>query len=147
MNISGKVEDISAREVNGKFGPSVAYDVVIGGKKYGHGFKKPDFEIGDDVSFDVSVKQNGKYTNYDIDYASVRAGIQAAAKSVAQSTETDGYDRNRSIVRQNSLSHATNLVTAIGVTDLNKGIEAIIATAKRFEAYSMQEEKPFDDVL
>lgn len=141
MNVSGKVEDIIAREVNGYDTP--AYDIMVNGKKYGHGFSKPKFDVGDEITFDVDVVKKGKYTNYNIQRESVRQGVVAAAKSAGE----DGYDRNRSIVRQNSLAHATALVTSMGVTDFNKGITAIITAAKRFEAYSMQEEQPFDDAM
>lgn len=144
MNVSGTVEDIVAREVNGYDTP--AYDIILNGKKYGHGFSKPSFAVGDEVSFEVDVKKNGKYTNYNIRRETVRAGVQAAARS-ADTGEGSGYDRNRSIVRQNSLAHATALVTSMGAKDFNKAITAIITAAKRFEAYSMLEEQPFDDTL
>lgn len=143
MNVSGAITDIAAREVNGYDTP--AYDVFIGEKKYGHGFVKPDFQVGDEVSFEVTVKKNGKYTNYNINRETVQAGIKAAARSA--SSEPEGYDHGRCITRQNALRHATALVTSMGVKDFNKGITAIIEAAKRFEAYSMQEESAFDDVL
>lgn len=63
MRVSGQVQAIVGRETRaGTF-----YDVKVNGKNYGHGkFAPRDVREGDFVSFDVDVKQNGQYTNYDI---------------------------------------------------------------------------------
>lgn len=143
MNVSGTVEDIIVREVEGKYGLTNAYDVVVDGKKYGHGFKEPAFHKGDAVSFEVDVVKRGKYTNYNIRYETVRQGPAEAAR--AAQGEDSGYDRNRSIVRQNSLAHATALVVALGVTDLEKATKAALEVAEKFEAYSMLDTPAFDE--
>ena len=137
MNVTGQVEEIISREVETKFGVKPVYDVVMGGKKYGHGFNAPTFKEGDTVSFDVDVKQNGKYTNYNIRPETVRAGVESAVASAP----SEGYDRNRSIVRQNSLAHATNLVIATGVGSAEKAAELAVEVARVFEAYSMCEDE------
>jgi hypothetical protein len=138
MNVTGQVEDIIVREVNGRDGPAAVYDVMVGGKKYGHGFCEPPFKKGDNITFEVYVRKNGKYTNYDIQFGTVRESVATAATQDAPQTP-DGYDRNRSIVRQNSLSHATALVCASGVSTLDNVATIAIDIAREFEAYSMCE--------
>lgn len=135
MNVSGTVEDIIGRDVAGY--DSQAWDVILNGKKYGHGFVKPSFEIGDAISFEADAKKNGKYTNYNIRRETVRQGPAEAARAAQNES---GYDRNRSIVRQNSLSHATALVVGAGVKDAEKAADLVLALAPRFEAYSMLED-------
>jgi len=134
MNVTGQVDEIVVREVAGYDSP--AYDIMVGGKKYGHGFSKPSFNVGDTITFEVQVVKKGKYTNYNIQRETVRAGVESAVASAPP----EGYDRNRSIVRQNSLAHATQLVIATGIGDVQKAAELAVEVARVFEAYSMCED-------
>ena len=79
--------------------------------------------------------KKGKYTNYNIRRETVRASVEAAA-----SADTGAYDRNRSIVRQNSLAHATAILVGAGIVNLDSSAEIVIDIAREFEAYSMCEE-------
>ena len=69
MQITGQVTEI--REKQTKFGPM--YDLIVNGQAYGHGkFAPRGIKQGDFVTFDVDVKQNGQYTNYNIVAKSIR---------------------------------------------------------------------------
>lgn len=72
---TGRVDAIIARDTRA----GVFYDLQISGKKYGVGKYAPrDIKEGDFVSFEVDVKQNGQYTNYDIRRGSLRKDDGAA---------------------------------------------------------------------
>ena len=63
MQITGQVTEV--REKQTKFGPM--YDLIVNGTAYGHGkFAPRGIKEGDFVQFEVDVKQNGQYTNYNI---------------------------------------------------------------------------------
>lgn len=81
MRVSGQVQAVIARDTRaGTF-----YDVQVNGKKYGHGKYPPrGVSEGDFVSFDVDVKQNGQYTNYDIRRGSLKIDDEGAAEESAK---------------------------------------------------------------
>lgn len=78
--MSGVIQAIIARETRA----GVFYDVQVNGKKYGHGkFPPRDVKEGDFVTFEVDVKQNGQYTNYDIKRGTLRRD-DGSAEKIAQ---------------------------------------------------------------
>jgi hypothetical protein len=145
------VENITEKEVNTKFGPKKAYSINANGERYGYGFKKPTFSIGDEVDFQFTENTYGK----NVDLASVRLLTKGtgtpppSTATTAPSKPSYGSPKpfpipalhgDRAIVRQNSISNATKLVTE-SVTrtdsaDWESLAEIIINIARRFEAYS-----------
>ena len=146
------IENISTKEVNTKFGPKPAYSVVANGERYSYGFKKPAFKIGDEVDFQYTENTYGK----NIDHASVRllkkgeGGSAAPAATSSPARASYGSPKvfpipplhgDRAIVRQNSITNATKLVSDAlcngkKEVDLAAAAEQIISIARMFEAYS-----------
>jgi len=150
------VENISTKEVNTKFGPKPTYTVVANGDRYSYGFKKPAFKIGDEIEFQFSEDTYGKK----IDHASVRmlkksdgtAPPVTATTAPARSGFTPAakvfpippLHGDRAIVRQNSVTNATKLVSDVlskskGDVDIkcyDDAAQLIIKIAREFEAYS-----------
>jgi hypothetical protein len=145
------IENIVDKEVNTKFGPKKAYSVFANGERYGYGFKKPTFSIGDEVDFQFTESTYGKQ----VDEKSVRM-LNKGTGTPPPSTATTAPSKpsygspkpfpipalhgDRAIVRQNSISNATKLVTE-SVTrtdsaDWESMAEIIINIARKFEAYS-----------
>jgi len=150
------VENISTKEVNTKFGPKPTYTVVANGDRYSYGFKKPAFKIGDEIDFQFSEDTYGKK----IDHASVRmlkksdgtappvtattAPTRAGFTPAAKVFPIPPLHGDRAIVRQNSVTNATKLVSDVliwqcknkGDVDINDAAQLIIRIAREFEAYS-----------
>ena len=142
------IENITNKQVNTKFGPKPAYSVKTAEGWFSYGFKKPTFNIGDEVDFQYTENTYGK----NIDHASVRminkAPAGAAPAPAAAPAARPAYAQkvfpipllhgDRAIVRQNSVTNATKLV----VESSGKGktpeelAEQIINVARMFEAYS-----------
>lgn len=138
-NVTGVVKAKSAN----KFG----FGIMVNDKWYNSKFEIP-CEKGDEVSFDDGGKAYVK------DLAVVNAGkgsagvaaVSTAAKAVAGSGYSRGVfplppnDGSRSIVRQNSITNATVLVSAlINNKLLDKGtdwVATITGIAREFEKYS-----------
>jgi hypothetical protein len=145
------IENITEKEVNTKFGPKKAYSVSANGERFGYGFKKPTFSIGDEVDFQFTENTYGK----NVDLASVRLLVKGSGTpppstaSTAPAKPSYGSPKvfpipalhgDRAIVRQNSISNAVKLITdSVKPTDKTNwdalANEAIMI-ARMFEAYS-----------
>ena len=76
--ISGTIERIDSRNINGKNGPFTVYDYHIDGTKYGGGsFKARGIEEGDFVEF--VVEMNGNFANIAKNSLRKLAGVAPAA--------------------------------------------------------------------
>ena len=145
------IENITEKEVNTKFGPKKAYSVSANGERYGYGFKKPTFSIGDEVDFQFTENTYGK----NVDLTSVRL-ISKGNPTPPPSTATTAPAKpsygspkvfpipalhgDRAIVRQNSISNAVKLITdSVKPTDKSNWeslANEAIQIARMFEAYS-----------
>lgn len=149
------VENITEKEVNTKFGPKKAYSVFANGERYGYGFKKPTFIIGDEIDFQFTENTYGK----NVDLTSVRLLVKGSG-TPPPSTATTGTTApskpsygaspkvfpipalhgDRAIVRQNSVTNAVKLITdsvhSTDEADWEQLADMAIAIARKFEAYS-----------
>ena len=150
-NITGTLKRISAKEMEGKYGPTKAYSILLetndGDEWISVGFKNPSDSIseGDTVILEVEVK--GKYKNIKKNTAIMNLSGDKPSEQV-KTVESSGpfnakpaatapaFDKQRMIVRQNALGHATQLVINCA-PDKSKTPEVIINIAKQFEAYAM----------
>jgi hypothetical protein len=152
--MSYMIENITEKEVNTKFGPKKAYSVSANGERFGYGFKKPTFSIGDEVDFQFTENTYGK----NVDLASVRLLVKGSgtpphstvsAPSLASAKPSYGSPKvfpipalhgDRAIVRQNSISNAVKLITdSVKPTDKSNWeslANEAIQIARMFEAYS-----------
>ena len=153
--MSYTVENITEKTVNTKFGPKKAFSIKANGEWYGYGFKKPAFSIGDEVDFQFSETAYGKQ----VDDKSVRTLSKAGDTSSPTSSApapAKAYGApakvfpipplhgDRAIVRQNSVTNATKLVSDVlskskGDVDIkcyDDAAQLIIKIAREFEAYS-----------
>lgn len=147
------IENITTKEVTTKFGPKPAYTVVANGERFGYGFKKPVFAIGDEVDFQYTENTYGK----NVDMTSVqmiKKGTGAPAPSTSSSVPGKApysppskvfpiplLHGDRAIVRQNSVTNATKAVSDYlddndSVADMHQYADLIIEIARKFEAYS-----------
>lgn len=148
-SISGTVEAISSKERNTKNGLKKVYSIKLGTDWFNTGFKDPKVSKGDQVTFDYSV---GTYGN-DLDVKTLKTLGKAAEAPVSVPKGLGGpkgsfpigpLDGQRSIVRQNALTNARELYALYLPNvamdeprcDLEKAANAIIKTAKIFEAYT-----------
>lgn len=153
-NIEGTVDYINTRQVNIKNGPragstATVYTMTVSGEDIDYGFTKPPFEEGEMVSVPVGAKNRfGKW-----EPANKQKGSNGAGPAPRQNTRnsynkredsgfpipTDSYQV--SIIRQNALTNAVNLITEAGyVVDWDKNsdeiIETVIKTAYKFYEFS-----------
>lgn len=147
------IENITTKDVNTKFGPKPAYTIIANGEKFSYGFKKPTFAVGDTVDFQFTESTYGKQ----VDATSVRmiskgdgkAMVSAATASAPTKTYTPPskvfpippLHGDRAIVRQNSITNATKLVSDMQAKskseiDVMVLANTIVEVAKVFEAYS-----------
>lgn len=148
------IENITSKDVNTKFGPKPAFSIMANGERFSYGFKKPTFQIGDEVDFQFTENTYGK----NVDLTSVRliakgAGAPPPATSSAPSTPAarpaygapkpfpiPALHGDRAIVRQNSVTNATKLVVESQkqgtLADMEAAADLIIEIARKFEAYS-----------
>ena len=148
------IENITSKDVNTKFGPKPAFSIMANGERFSYGFKKPTFQIGDEVDFQFTENTYGK----NVDLTSVRliakgAGAPPPATSSAPAPmpARGGYGApkpfpipalhgDRAIIRQNSVTNATKLYTETQkpgtIIDFEASADVIIAIARKFEAYS-----------
>jgi hypothetical protein len=145
------IENITNKEVNTKFGPKPAYTIVCGGERYSYGFKKPTFNIGDEVDFQFTENTYGK----NVDLTSVQMLKKGVGATTVGSTATapskpsysppskvfpiPALHGDRAIVRQNSITNATKAVCDFmegNPESLTEYAQMIIETARMFEAYS-----------
>lgn len=150
--MSYTVENITNKEVNTKFGPKPAYTIVCSGERYSYGFKKPTFNIGDEIDFQFTENSYGK----NVDLTSVQmlkkgtgavlttsASISVSKPSYSPPSKVfpiPALHGDRAIVRQNSITNATKAVCDNGNNELELSnveyAEKIIEVARMFEAYS-----------
>ena len=146
------IENITTKDVNTKFGPKPAYTIIANGERFSYGFKKPTFAVGDTVDFQFTESTYGKQ----VDATSVRMiskGTGAPATASVSSAPTKTYTPpskvfpipplhgDRAIVRQNSITNATKLVSDMQAKskseiDVMVLANTIVEVAKVFEAYS-----------
>lgn len=128
MQVTGIVDNIVARPTR----VGDMYDVVVNGKKYGAGrFAPRDIKQGDFVSFEVDVKQNGQYTNYDIRKGTIRKEEgQPEAKPearAAKQTYSPPFDNRQEVIsKQAALNTALtfcNLATSLGAVPMPKTVK------------------------
>lgn len=147
------IENITTKEVTTKFGPRPAYSIVANGERFSYGFKKPTFQIGDEIDFQFTENTYGK----NVDLASVRLLAKGAGTTASPSpstASTGGGSRpaygapkpfpipalhgDRAIIRQNSITNATKLYSDNNneIKDYDAAADIIISIARMFEAYS-----------
>jgi len=149
--MTGVVQAVSTKEVTTKFGvkPTFSFKIDSGWVKCG--FKNPMVNTGDTVSFD------GETGTYGLEGKNIRItekgapGAAAASVPSSKGTAYSGGSSNRvfpipalhgdrSIVRQNALARATELLIAskggkaFEIDDTNA--EVAIHLARKFEAYT-----------
>lgn len=137
--ISGQVQAIIERQT--KFGPM--YDLQVNGKKYGHGkFAPRGIQQGDFVTFEVDVKQNGQYTNYNVRSGTLRkdeGGTSASPQqtSAPSNTAKPAFNGGGFDARQETISKQAALNTALSFANLANAAGAIPHLAKAKEADKM----------
>ena len=148
------VENITSKEVTTKFGPKPAFTIMANGERFGYGFKKPAFKIGDEIDFQFTENTYGK----NVDLASVQliakgTGSPTPPPATATTAPAKAYGApakvfpipalhgDRAIVRQNSITNATKAVCDYfdsndGINTVDEYADLIIQVARKFEAYS-----------
>jgi hypothetical protein len=157
------VENITNKTVTTKFGPKPAYSIKANGDWFSVGFKKPKYNVGDTIDFKYEEGAYGKQ----IDDATVRvlskgSGAPAPTPTASMDAPSAGVAAprsfgppakvfpvplmhgDRSIIRQNSLTNARELVvnmprTGGGFTafaTLDEGAAEVVRIARMFEEYS-----------
>jgi hypothetical protein len=166
MKCVGVVEQIGSKNVTTKFGVKPTYSFKVGGEWFKTGFKNPVVAVGDSISFEYTP---GKYGN-DVELESLVVGTSVAALSLTTTSHApataiyaptpmhapvnsgvksyrngtfpiDPLDGQRSIIRQNALTNARELVQQTikpgGVlTDVDATVVSILNIARKFEAYT-----------
>jgi hypothetical protein len=150
--MSGAVQEVSTRDVSTKFGVKPTYSFKIDNQWVKTGFKNPRVDVGDMISVDVV---DGKYglegSNVKVTGKAVSglAIVSGAKPSVSVPVVTSSYGKvfpipalhgDRSIVRQNALARAADLVAASSGGKAfsmdEDAVTRIIALARKFEAYT-----------
>lgn len=170
---TGVVKGIYNKDVKTKFGMKKVYDLLLDdGNYYKQGFKKPICDVGDSVTIEYNVGQYGNEIT-----SLIRSGTSSGAAPLAvsgggsqtsQNASPNQYSNkgnkpfpvpsdhgDRSIIRQNSLTNARELVVAQVIKTASDGIpldtlaEMIIGIAYKFEEYSSgdREVKAVDSLL
>jgi hypothetical protein len=146
--MSYMIENITSKEVNTKFGPKPAFSIKTSEGWFSYGFKKPAFAIGDEVDFQYTENTYGK----NVDHASVqmitKGTATAAAAPAAAAPRSGGYPAkvfpipalhgDRAIIRQNSVTNATKIVTeSEHIDEAPEGMALeVIRIARILESYS-----------
>lgn len=150
--VSGVVMGVYSKDVPSKFKPgqsSQVWDLRLDDDKYyKNGFKKPAIEVGDFVTIEYEDGQYGKTIK------KLSSGVSAGAipATVPQATASPQAFKptgkvfpvpsdhgDRSIIRQNSLTNARELVTAYykgHAISIEDEVDKIIEIAYKFEEYS-----------
>ncbi len=149
--VTGVVTNLSSRIVTTKYGPKPVFALTVDGTEYDAGFaKKNTAAIGTTVTLDVEMDKYGKMK---INNLSMGGSAAASPPSVVASkpTATTSYGRDRpfpiplthgdrSIVRQNALTNARELVSSgtLASDGMSDGAiaERIIQLAYAFESYT-----------
>jgi hypothetical protein len=122
MSITGVVQDVKENK-----------RLKIDGEWYG-AFSAFPFPVnaGDTVSFEWAWSKDNKYRNIKGAVTKVASGAPPASSGGS----TGSSNRDLTIIRQNSLAHATALVVASGVSDVYNAKDLVIDLAQSFAAYS-----------
>ena len=148
--MTGIVEQVSTKDVTTKFGVKPTFSLKVNGGWVKCGFKNPMVNVGDEIQFDGEA---GAYGMEAKGIVVIAKGKGAAAPVVPSSKPTgmaSGYGSrvfpipplhgDRSIVRQNALARATDLLIHSGggkTYEVNdKLVDYIIKIARHFEAYT-----------
>lgn len=150
------VESITNKTVTTKFGPKPAYSIKANGEWFSAGFNKPKFNVGDTIDFMYEEGSYGKQLDSKtIRVLSKGSGTSGSLVSASTSAEAPAPTRSfgppqkvfpvplmhgdRSIIRQNALTNARELVTAAyggKPFDTTEAKVVIIEIARFFEEYS-----------
>lgn len=133
--VTGIIQEIQPKTVTGG---KTAYDIVVGGEKYGYGLYKPKAKEGDYVRFELDDSRG--YKNVARNSLKVSANkpppeVVEQAKATAPQKNADGtsFDaRQDSIVRQSSLNYAIAYLAVLAQADA-LGLPAASAKGKRME--------------
>lgn len=151
------VEEVSVKPVTTRYGSKNTYSFKAGGEWFRTNFKSSGVSVGDVVTFDCNP---GKYGN-EVDPASIKKGGVVAVPIVPKgpvgaapayagrhgSFPIGPLDGQRSILRQNALTNARELVIGFGGLKPAEGWEEkqkqyplladeIIRVARKFEQYT-----------
>ena len=118
---TGVVEKVFSKKINTRFGEKDVFTMIIGGKFYGLGFKKPAIGVGDAVTFDLERKNSGgreflEAKNVLVTASGTGSGVSTSSTSTARPFKKfpiPADDDRQSIIRQNALARATEIVLAM----------------------------------
>lgn len=144
------IATISTKDVNTKFGSKKTFSIKgDDGQWYSCGFKKPAANTGDVVTFTFTSNAYGNQIDMGTFVVGGDAGTPATPAVAPKPYERPAYNRNgvfpieatdgqRSIIRQNALTNAREIVGASmgDVANDDAVAERIIALARHFEAYT-----------
>ena len=131
--VSGIVSEIKAKTT--RFGDM--YDVVVNGTPYGHGKYAPrGVKAGDFVTFEVEVKQNGNYTNYNIARGSLRVDGAPSPAAVNQAKATTVAVAASNDKRQETISKQANMNSALQLVSLQLQHGGVKLPAKAPDAFT-----------
>lgn len=156
MRESVVVEQVDSKEVVTKFGKKPTFSFKANGEWFKTGFKRHGLNVGDVVSFDYKEGSYGKDVEASAIAKSGTGLVPTAALPGAQRPSTPpvssrhggfpipALDGQRSIVRQNALTNARELVvasigvvkSALSMSDVGEMRDAILTLASQFEAYT-----------
>lgn len=169
--VSGVVTDVTAeRKISSRTGkPYSVYSIAVNGDWFEAGFKSP-CSVGDSVTFDYTLSYgknkitDGTLSKGSASFAGARPAVASAPTTTsraggsgsATSSKPFPIPKNhgdRSIIRQNSLTQARELMVATGYMShfmpkgatpmseeqLDSVASQVIALASRFEAYASGE--------
>ena len=155
--MTGIVEQISTKDVNTKFGLKPTYSFKVNGTWVKCGFKNPNVQVGYEIEFDGNSGTYGMETkSVNILNRGTGAGaapstaVPVAAPAVTKSSYTPRAEKvfpipalhgDRSIIRQNALARATELLIASSggkafAIDFDGTSSTVIKLARKFEAYT-----------
>ena len=149
--MNGVVEQLGTKDVTTKFGVKPTFSMKVSGTWVKCGFKNPKVNVGDTVEFE------GETGTYGLEGTSIRVTAKGSGSVVPTSTGVPSsagksYSKSdrvfpipplhgdRSIVRQNALARATDLIIAsrggkaFDVDDVV--VKVAIHVARGFEAYT-----------
>lgn len=155
MNVSnGRVEAVSTKPVETRYGTKNTYSIKVDGKWYKCAFKDPKLASGDVVSFEYTPGKYGDEVNTATIKKETGAVPTPAAPAGAEPAPRfnsarhgafpiPALDGQRSIVRQNALTNAREMVVAAMcqgqktvALDIDTHSALVINLAKKFEAYT-----------
>lgn len=147
--VQGYVEGFDTKPVSG--GKFTVHYVIVNGERVSVGFSKPTVNVGDEVTIPYEIKYGEKQMpkGAKIRQGSVPASsftTPSAGRSSGGGGSTGGRQfpvpptsSERTIVRQNSVSNAARIISALigeGGVAPGKEAQAVIDLAREFEEYS-----------